>query len=388
MKFQVAKQDLENALAVVNASLGGGNPADISNHILFRARQGDNDEWKAEALTYTGRLCAGAPFVAKVEVKTGGPTAFTIEGARLKELLKFLPDAALEFEFDGANTTYRGPGGQHGTLKFRSLDPKKYPFWDDTLAEANVVAKIPAPGLRRAINWARMFVLDDETRRPDLSVFESRKGVIHATNTKSVALVTVPGMEESVLRVHGGDASKIVSFLDTVGDGEVEVLESELALYLRRPDGAVFGETRFNVKFPDNLKMGKIDSDPRWWEIPIADLKTSMGILGTVADRDDTRLRFKPGTGDTVELEMALESGESNGRQIMPLVNSGEEADAPPVPDVGFLLDRNELKRLLSVHEGDNIRIGLHPRGKSGFVRFAYKIDNVSCQIILAWLRE
>lgn len=388
MKIQVAKQDLEDALQVVYASLGSGNSSDISNHILFRARQDeDSKEWGAEILTYTGRLCASAPFVAKIEA---GDTAasFTIEGSRLKRLLKYVPDAALEFDFDGSNTSYQGPGGPDGTLKYRSLDPKKYPYWDDTLAAARFITKVSASSLRRAVNWARLFVLDDETRRPDLSVFESRKGVIHATNTKTVALVTVPGMENSNLRVHGSDASKILSFLDTMGDDEVEILESDLALYLRRGDGAVLGETRFNVKFPDNMNMGQIQTDPRKWSIPVASLKTAMGMLGTVADDNDNRLRFRPGVGASVVLEMVLASGDDNAKQVVPLADSSEEEDAADLPTNGFMLDRNELKRLLSVHEGENLTLGIHQRGKSGFVRFTYDVGGVGSQIIFAWLRE
>ncbi|MHC4780865.1 MAG: hypothetical protein ACYTFG_20025, partial [Planctomycetota bacterium] len=365
MKFQVAKCDLEAALQVVSSSLGSGSSDDISSHLLFRARKNDKGEWKGEVLTYTDRLCAGAPIIAKIEVEAGGPTAFTIEGSRLKDLLKTLPDAALTFDFDGSDTNYDGHGGPIEKA-FESLDPDDYPYWDDGLEEAQAVATVPASAFRRAVGLARPFVLlDAETRRPDLCVFESREGVIHASNMKTASLVTVPGMEESALRIHGGDAPKIIAFLDTMGDDDVEILESSLALYLKRGDGAVFGETRYNVRFPDNMKVGQIKVDPRWWEIPVGELKTSIARLHSFANRKDNRLRLKPGKKDTLLLEMALNSGRGNAQQTIELGGSGAEDDAPDLPTKGFLLDYNELKLVLSVYQEETLRMGLHPRGKS-----------------------
>jgi len=391
MKIQVAKRDLETALQVVSSSLGSGSEGDISTHFLFRARK-EGKDWKAEVLTYTERLCAGAPFIAKVEVEDDGPTAFTIPGWRIKGVLSVFPDAALTFEYDDESKmiTYRGPRGEDGSIQFESLDPDDYPYWDAGVKEAKSVAKIPAASLRRAVMWARPFVLlDSETRRPDLCVFESREGTIHASNMKSAALVTVPGMKDSALRVHGGDAPKIVSFLDTFGEeGEVEILESDLALYLKRGDGAVFGETRYNVKFPDNMKMGQVDVDPLSWEFPISELKDSIHVLLHAANKDDNRLRFKSGKKETLILEMLRNSGNGNARQSIPLVDSGAEEDAPELTNKGFMLDHNELKRVLSIQEDANLRMGIHPRGKSGFVRFAVSQDEIDCQIILAWLRE
>jgi len=389
MRIKTAKQDLEAALQVVNSGLGSGGADDVQTHFVFRVVQNDKGEWKSQVLTYNNRLCAGSFFVSQIDRSDTDPVGFTIEGYRLKELLKPLPDAVITLDFNGTTTTYEGPNGDRSmNVQFQSLDPKKYPYWDDSVATTKLVATVPAPALRKAFNWARLFVLEEAGRRPDLSVFECRNGTIYSTNTKTVALVKVPGLDTSTLRVHGADASKILSFLDSVGDEDVDILESDSALYFRRKDGAVFGESRFTVRFPDNLKMGQIDVDPIWWDLPVADLKNSLQIMNAVITKDDIRLRIKDGPGDAVTMEMLLASGTGNVSQVLPKKSSGMEAGAPAIPVKGFQIDRSELKLLLSVHEGETIRMGVHPRGKGGFVRFTASSDGVDCQVILAWLRE
>lgn len=389
MKIQVAKRDLEAALQVVSPSLGSGLSSNVSTHYVFRARKVDG-KWKSEILTYTDRLCASCPFVSVLEVDDERKSSFTIEGARLKDLLKHVPDSVLELDFDGSDTTYSGQDNGSKSLKFRSLDPEEYPYWDDSLASAELTATLPAATLAKAFSLARPFVLlDAETRRPDLCVFEARDGVIHASNMKSASLVTVDGMEKSSIRIHGGDATKILSYLNSFGDGDdVEILESDLALYLRRSDGAVFGETKYNVRFPDNMKVTHIDEDPCMWKINVGDLKTAIGILHAVSDRNDTRLRFKSGVGDTIHVEMALASGQGDASQTVALVEAAEAKEDFHISPDGFLLDRDELKRVLSVYEEDILDMGIHPRGKSGFARFQVGGEGVQCQIILAWLRE
>lgn len=270
---------------------------------------------------------------------------------------------------------------------FQSLDPKKYPYWDQTLTSAKLVATVPASGLRRAFSWARLFVSEEESRRPDLCVFESKKGTIFATNQRGAALVTVPSMEKSTLRVHGKEAAALIGFLDTIADGDVEVLECDRALYLRRSDGAVFGEYRHNVTFPDNLKMGQITSDPQWWEVPVQDLDQSIQFLKSGADDKDNRLRFKEGPNGSVTLEMARVFGDTHAVQSVPC-ESGSEEEAPPLQKGGFLLDHIELKKVLAINEDETLRFGVHQRKRSGFVRFSFSNDGIGCQVIIAWLGE
>jgi hypothetical protein len=387
MKIQVAKQDLEAALQVVNAAMGSGDADNIQTHYVFRAVEEDGD-LKGQVLTYSGRLSAVAPFVSKVEVDDGEAREFTIEGFRLKALMKYLPDEAMVFDFDGSDTTYKGPSHGPGQ-RYRSIDPAKYPFWDSTLDDAEVKATVAAPALRRAFNWARLFVMKgDETRRPDLTVFECREGILYSTNMKSVALVTVPGLEESQIRVCRDDATKLMSFLDTAGEEDIEVLETDRALFLRRSDGSVFSETRHPVSFPKNISVGgKVGEDPIWWEISVDTLNFHVGMLSTVADKVDNRLRFKPNGDNSVLLE--IHNVDGNGTSSRPCaVTTGTNDDDVEVSDKGFLLDRNELKELISINEGDVLRLGVHPRGQSGFVRVSHEVDGVDCQVILAWLKD
>jgi len=394
MKIQVAKQDLVAALQAVGPSLGSGNPGDISNHFLFRVVRQKDDSWKAQVLTYTGQLCAMSPFVSNVEiedsevddnkVKGGHWPAFTIEGKRLKTLLKTFSPAALTLDHEGAKTKVSAP---RGTQVFESLDPLRYPVWDNTLEAATSIATVPADALGKAFSWVRLFVSDDEASRPDLCIFESREGIIRSSNRYGAVLVTVPQMEKSTLRVHGKDAGALIEFLSKGAGGEVEVLECDRALYLRRSDGAVFGEYRYNVKFPENNKLGMIKKDPQWWDVPIADFDTALQFLRAGASNDDNRLRFKAGTiKGTIALEMERAYGGEHATQAIPCEMGSE--DGAQLRDKGFLVDHTLLAKVLGVAQGETLRFGIHQRKKSGFLRFGFAEEGVVCQMILAWLKE
>jgi len=390
MKIQMAKKDLEAALKVVNPALGSGGGSDeVMTHYVFRVLEDEDGNWGTEVLTYGGRLCAKAPIISKVERADDDPTMFTVEGFRLKGFLGPADDLfTLELK-DKSTVVYHGSFDE--APEFQSLNPDKYPLWDKGLAAAKKIGSVSAAVLRKSFQWARLFTLDDEVRRPDLCVFESRKGQIYSTNTKTVVLVTVPGLEESKMRVHGADAVKILSFLDVAGEGEVDVLESDAALYLKRSDGAVFGESRFSSKFPKSLTLGKVASDPLWWEVEVKALQEIMTQLLAVASTTDNRLRFQdaPDGSDAVRISMVLDSGKGSAAKILPKLKLGGDDKAKPLRKNGFALDHNELKQLLSAHTGDTIRFGIHQREDkpAGFVRFSYE-EGAACQIILAWLKE
>jgi len=392
MKIQVAKQDLDAALQVASCALGSGGPDSVAAHYVFRVQKNKDDEWGAEVLSYSGeRLSAAAPFISKVEITDeevdAGYTRFTIEGSRLKDLIRLLPDEALVFEYDGKRTAYKGPSASEGQ-HYGSLNPKGYPWWDATLDEAEVTATVPAESLRRAFSWAKLFVLDDDSRRPDLCIFECRSGIIYATNTRTVALITVPGLEESSLRVYGDNAPKLVSFLAAAGETNIEVMEAgEKALFLRRHDGAIFQEARHSYAFPKDLKLAKIGTDPHTWEFKTEDLAFALAMHNTVADKANNAVRFLPLGKGEVSLEISRVSDDGIAKRTLKVKESSEKK-AVAIPDKGFMLDRNELGRLLSFHEEKTLTLGIHPRPQSGFVRVAYGVEGVECQVILAWLRE
>lgn len=365
MKIQVAKQDLENSLEVVSACLAGTG-SDLSAHFLFRRNPKDRE--KAQVLTYTTRISALCPVTAQVEESDFD--AFTVEGWRLKKWLGTLPDAALTFEFDGAVVEATCPG--KGVQKFQSLDPSKFPYWDKLLTEAEgEILLISAERLHRAIDYSRNFASDNESRTPELCVCEVKEGVLASTNKRTATLVKVQGLKKSAMRVHVKDAPAILSFLSSI-KGDVEVMEHDKCLFLRRADGAVFEESRFDANFPAFNEPP--DVDPHWWILDTEELRSAIPFLVSGANREDDRLRFtRPGDPNDKErpviVSMYTATG-STAEQKVTCVKSDSEPDAEPLPDEGFVLAYPNLLKILQFVKSDTIRFGVSRRKKNGYLRF------------------
>ena len=236
MLFTVAKVDLEGALQTVGGCLSSSG-ADLTTHYLFRIPpKGDPD--RMEVLTYSGRVSALCPFVASVT--PGEKSAFTVEGWRLREWMKGVPDAAvIKFELDG-----KEPWLSCGGLpqNFSSLDPQNFPYWDKVIESAKITATLPASHLREALAAAKGFASDDESKTPEVCVCQVLKGTLIGTDKIGAIRVTLAGLGDCALRVHVKDTSGVLGFLGMMeAQDEVEILEHDRAFFLRRSDGAFYG---------------------------------------------------------------------------------------------------------------------------------------------------
>ena len=384
MKIEVAKRDLEEALQVVSHSMSAGG-GDLSTHFLFRVTPGETA--KAEVRTHSGRLYAGCPFVATVTESQF--TAFTIEGKRLQSWMRSVPDAVLVFEFDGKNTTAKSP---KGTQRFGSLDPQGFPHWDINLSTAKSTATLSAARLAEALGYCRRFASDEESRSPQLCVCEVCNGVMCSTDKIAGTYLTVRGLEESTMRVHVKDVAAVLSFLGAIS-GTVEVLEHKHHTFFRRGDGAICGESRFLADFPRTRKPPVTDLHE--WTFPVADLKSSIPFLVSGAEWEDTRLRFIPSEQEdgTVMLSMLNTTGVTTEVPVVcSEMKSGQ--DAVPVPKDGFVVAHPSLVKVLAPYTEGNVRIGINPREKSGYLRVvetkepeAGQTEGDQYVTIIAWLR-
>jgi len=388
MKFVVAKRDLDAALSVVSHSIGSGG-SDLSTHFLFRTIPGEDK--KIEVRTHTGRVYSGCPFVATVETEEDGPTAFTVEGWRLKQYLGAIGDCALTFEHMDSVTTVAAPDGE---IRFKTLDPDGFPHWDKNIGEAKVTATMPAQRLASALDFSRSFASDDPSKSPHLCVCEVLEGVIVSSDKQVGTYLTVPGLSECNIRVFAKDASNILAFL-ALCEGDVEVLEHEKHAFFRRADGAVFGESRYLVQFP-RPKRPPV-KDAYWWEFNVSDLKRVMTVMKAGADKEDVRILFKPDA--SIEVSMLDTTGNRTERTVN-CVDKGKvevadgEKSPDPLPNDGFLMSYTALTKFLSLWDKETIRFGVNPRGKQGYtrvedVRFSDKEgdEGDTYVTVLAWLQ-
>ncbi len=325
MKFTVARNDLDAALAVTTPAMtkSGG---DISSHFVFR--QSPTDPAKMEVLTYAGRVCASAQFVVAFDGENRDP--FTVE-ARVKTFIDNVPDdTTLVFEYskegDTAQTKVSATKGRKAAF-FPSLDPTHFPYWDKTFAEAKTTGKLPANRLQEAISVAKLFTADEQSKSQGLCVSEFRKGVLISTNRATFGMITVPGSEEMTLRFHNKDVGPLIDFLKLAKETPVEVREHSRMFFLIREDGSVTGQTRFHETFP-NIEAPKGD-DEYTWEIPIPLLTKAFNGLRSSAATDDDRVWFESDT-NTIFLYMVSDKDKEAVWDI-PIKNT-PSATAKPLP--------------------------------------------------------
>ena len=376
MKITFAKRDLDAALKVIGntVSAGGG---DITSHYLFRLRDG-----KVEVLSYSGRTFSSSLVVATVE---DGDKPFTVEAKRISYLLASVADdSTLTIATGDSNDVLIGTG--RGKNVFASLDPSLFPYWDDTLAAATKTATIPANRLHDALNHAKTFVYDQEAKAPHLCVAEFRDGCLYSTDQMAVALVKVEGVSGMTIRVFGKDLASAVTFLAGCKDTEVEVWECDRALFFKKADGSVYGESKFGSRFPDIAVDWSVEDD-HWWDLSKQDVLSSIRFLASGARWDDTLLRM----GQTEPGQVFLSMTSAQGKPLSLKLNTTGEGkrgdDVPELPDGGFPVQHTYVTKVLDGHSGETVRFGVSTKGKGGWVRFRDERGSDVYHTTVAWMK-
>ena len=247
----------------------------------------------------------------------GEDASFTIEGKRLRMWLSAVDDAALKLKYDGTVTKASSPRGR---ASFQSLDPNGFPKWEKRLSEAKLTTTVPAHRLRAALNYAKLFVSDNETQTPGLCVVEFRDGDILSTDRIGLSKIKIEEIQGCGIRIHGKDIPAVLAFLSFFGEDNIEILEHDRMMYLVAPDGSVFGESRPSAKFPKGKFGGLGDY---WWDFPKDDLIKAIKILCASAAWEDQRLTLTR-VGDDIEASMMSSSGEKVSFSLPCLDHGGE----------------------------------------------------------------
>lgn len=363
MTIKIAKLDFEQAIGVVGntvSSTGG----DISSHYVFRVKDG-----KLTIYSYNNiRVFSSCPVVAD----TDGDVMFTAEAWRVQDMLAAVSHSVLtlEPEFTGDRVTEVTITSDRGGIEFSCLDPSLFPFWDEQIGEAKETARINANRLKNAFAHARMFISTDEGKSPQLCVCEFRGGCLYSTDQTAVSSIRVVGMENSAIRVHGKDVGALISFLDKASDkegrGEVTILEHERALFIKRDDGAVFGETLFGSRFPDFTVDWSLVDDFTW-KIFREEFNGNVRFLSAGAEKGATKLTIEP-KGNDLAMIMASVKGKAKAVDLK-TTDSTKKADAQPLPEGGFSISHKHVTLALSDYSDSAVVIGVSKRGKGGWLR-------------------
>jgi len=369
----VNSTDLDNALKVVRTTVGSSS--DISSHYVFRSRGGF-----LEVLSNDGRTFSSC---VVPNVSTEESLNFTVEARRMHVLLDSVgQNQFLEFTVLESEVTVKGVRGK---VSFSSLDPSLFPYWDDLLSGSKTTAKLPADRLHNAFSHAKQFIYDQEAKAPHLCVAEFREGVLYSTDQMSVSLVKVPGMEESNLRVFVKDLSSVLSFLSTVKASNVEILESDRAYFLRREDGAVFGETVYAHRFPNMSVNWDLDDDQSW-ELNQKDLLDGVKFLQSGARLDEPRVRFQKLGENAISLSMTSVSGKPLSLTIPLSKFTQKEGGVTDMPV--FAVTDVYLAKMLNGNTNDKVCLGITKKSAGGWVRIRDDRGTDIYMTTVAWLKN
>jgi DNA polymerase III sliding clamp (beta) subunit (PCNA family) len=370
MKITVANNDLNAALQVGAISLASGDDA-LSSHFLFRKRNG-----KVEVLTFQNRVCTMTPMTCQVEGDDGD--AFTVEGWRLVQWTRAIGAVAVTFESQGDGTVKAV--SPRITSRFKSLDPSKFPFWDKTLEESKLMATLKGSRLSAALGYAKDFISGEDTTKADITVAEMLRGSLWATDGHAMSLVTVKGLENSTLRLHGKDISSVTKFLGIGKDDDIEVLEHDRQVSFRRVDGSVLGAARPLNSFP-RLSVKQDGEDEFGWEIKQEEIRTAVLALTASAEKHDPGVKIRFDSGDK-KIVFSVDSAAGGGEDAYPI-----ECQNPKNMDTlaPFIMEHRYLATIMRHFNGEALKFGVSKTSKGGFVRFRHEVGEDSFLTVVAW---
>ena len=363
MKIEVAKIDLETALAVSTLTVGSGT--DLSSHYLFR-KMGAG----VEILSYDMRTFSGIPLKCISE----GEDSFTVEAWRLDKWLSGVADGVLTITSD-ANGEVTAKGTK-GRIRLRSLDPSKFPYWDRLYSDAKVDGTIVPSTLNRAINVSKCFVSTDDTQKPEICQIEAIKGTLWSTDRRALSHVRV-AMPELNMRIPGKDIPTITKFLslkDTL-NGDVTLLTSERSAndgggacaFIRRADGGYIGVSRPNAPFP-KLDVNPENDDESSFVLDLIDFKSAVSVLSASAPKNHETIRLRYLDGRVV----ASMPSDAGGEDDYPLTVKGDIINGDAFAD-GFTVGHNYLKSIADAFGVAELKLGVNRRGKGGFIGVRHK---------------
>lgn len=377
MQLVTARQDLESALNIATIAMSGSGD-DLSSHYLFRIKNGG-----AEILTYNGqRIFAGTPLKCNHEGEDGD--AFTVAGWRLNQWVSVAPDEAITLEFDPEAAVVKVSSPSSPEQRFPSQDPEKFPYWDEVAATSSSTATISADRLCSALKYAKLFVSDQDTKEAHIAATEAKDGSLWATDKGSLTQVKLAGFDDAKIRVHGKDLPSVLTFLQGKDLGDVEVLEHERCMLLRRADGSLLGVSRWLYAFPDLPGLPE-EGESGYWVVSANEFQRTVTSLLASAKKDARRIQFAF-NADTGKVDLSVDA--DTGGECKRALDVIEHTDAEGI-STPFWLDYRYVFRVAGhFSDHDTLKFYIQRMKKNGFCRFIYNVDGDEYTTIVVWLRK
>lgn len=364
MNIEAAKSDFEVALKVASMTVGTGS--DLSSHYLFRVQGG-----QAEVLSYNLRVFSRAP----IKATTDGDGAFTVEAWRLDKWIASVGDGVLTLSADeNGGVLAKGPRSR---IKLRSLDASRFPYWDGLLDHAEEQGESDPASLYRAFDLTKLFVSTEDTTRPNICQTEITDSVLMATNRGAVALIEIKDLPNLNLRISGKDLPVVAKFLSDKVTAQSDVTVktasrpdqtgSAAALFCR-DDGSYVGVSRPALALP-KIPIEK-ETPQATLTLDVEEFQKAVGVLLCSAPKGHGMASFSV-KDDALVVSMPSEAG---GEDTYPMVVS----QAQGMGDLSFTMDYHYIKAIADLFDLDTLSLGVHQRGKGGYVSFAHEDEGAT----------
>lgn len=387
MKIVTSTAALIAATNIVQSAVAGGDEANLPSHFLFRVVDG-----VPHILASNGKRLLADAAVDGASVE-GDPRPFTVSAWRFGQLLRLSPDATAVLDFDETITSTKvNIGGR--TIRLASLDPSQFNYWDDTLTNTQVTATVKASRLFAALNYVRPFVSTLDTRTPGLAATECREGTLLATDANSVASVSVAGLEKSTLRIHYSDIAAVDAFLGLDSDIDITVREHPTTIFFVRPDGGVFGVSRWVHAFP-NMKIDR--STKASFTLDTENLRYGIRFLATASAKDDDKIRFDFRDDKAViSVKNAITGTDKASSDPSKAAEWREEfeLDTKVLNNIGALseinrtsfdLSANHVSAILDLVTEQTVTFEVNWTAKNGYVLYKNTVDGDEYVTIAVW---
>jgi len=320
-----------------------------------------------EVLSQNLRVFSGAPVICNFEGEEGD--AFTVESWRLDKWLSGASDGVLTLTYNG-NGDVQAKSGR-SSIRLRSLDASKFPFWDKLISSATTVGTIAPEKITRALNLTKNFVSTDDTLKPELCQVESIDGTFWATDRKGVCSAKVP-MGDLNIRIPAKDITPVTKFLGN--EDSVEVLtssreeDSGSCVLFKKETGHYLGVTKPVTQFP-TLALDPDKIPDCTVSLDMDELTAGLAVLSASAPKGYESVTFRwDKENQKVVLSMPSVAG---GNDEYPLSLAGLTVHSKEFET--FTIDYPYLKGIVNAFGLDKIDLGVNSMGRAGFTSFKYE---------------
>jgi hypothetical protein len=402
MKITVSAQDLKEAISIAQNTLG--SQADITSHFIFTTVE----TGVCVMACNPPRQFSKIPVLGATVQDTG---SFSVEGKRLSSVLSVAKGVLeISYDDDSKEVSFETEKGE-GVVS--SLDPNSFPPWVGKLDLATKVKDISASVLYDALNANRVYVSQDDSRRPELAMLLIEGGKAYACDGFMLGMARHDDLQGLDIKIHYKDISPLQKFLKAYDGNTVEVLSGGQATFFKAEDGAVFGIMDLPYTFPPITAQyaGAFDWTPRRvWRLSKENLVNGLTFLSSFSDATDYKVSFKDPEDEALlppQISMRPTSGKGDLSFNLetPEFEFDEDTDLSSITNLGDLMYATRLREdgggddissfdfnYISVKKAieildDIIVVGCNREGKKGYMLFkSDQSSGVQTVSIIGWM--